>query len=64
MKEKIDLALVKIDQSPALEQEDKSAIMEKIEEWRDEDAAISELTLALEEWWLNVQPIFEEIGLV
>jgi hypothetical protein len=64
MKQKIDLALEEIKKATHIDEEEKPAIIGKIEEWREEKAAISELNNVLEEWWLKVEPIFAEIGLV
>jgi len=64
MDEKINIALKEIQQATHIDDAAKPAIIEKIEEWREEKAAISDLTNTLEEWWLKVEPIFAELGLV
>lgn len=64
MEQKIEQALEKIKTSKHITEEDKSAIIEKIAEWKKEKAAISDLSNTLEEWWLKVEPIFAEMGLV
>lgn len=64
MEQKIEKVLEAIKKSTDISDEEKPAIIEKIEEWREEKAAISDLTNTLEEWWLKVEPIFAEIGLV
>ncbi len=64
MEKKIEKALEKIQNSNTIAEEDKPVIIEKIEEWRDEKAGLSDLNNKLEEWWLKVEPIFAEIGLV
>lgn len=64
MEHKIKQAVEKIKQSKHIDEADKPAIIEKIEEWREEKTAISELNTKLQEWWLKVEPIFAEIGLV
>ena len=64
MEQKIEQVLEKIKTSQHIAEEDKPAIIEKIGEWKEEKAAISDLSNALEEWWLKVEPIFAEMGLV
>ena len=64
MQEKINLAIEEIKNATYIDEADKPLILEKIEEWREEKAAISDLTNALEGWWLKVEPIFAEMGLV
>jgi len=64
MKEKIEQAVKEIQNASHIDDVEKTAIISKIEEWREEKAAISELNNKLEAWWLKVEPIFSEIGLV
>lgn len=64
MQEKIQKVQEKILQSQDIPEEEKSAIMEKIEEWKKEDAAIGDLMTHLRQWWIKVEPIFAEMGLV
>ena len=64
MEQKIEKALHEIQKSTHIDEADKPLIISKIEEWKKEKAAISDLTNALESWWLKVEPIFAEIGLV
>ena len=64
MEQKIEQAVEKIKNSTEINEADKPAIIQKIEEWKKERAAVSDLTNTLESWWLKVEPIFAEIGLV
>jgi len=64
MEQKIAQVVDKIKTSKHINEDDKPMIIEKIEEWKNEKTAISELNLKLQEWWLKVEPIFAEIGLV
>ena len=64
MEQKIAQVVDKIKKSEYINENDKPLIIEKIEEWKEEKTAISELNLKLQEWWLKVEPIFAEIGLV
>ena len=64
MEHKIARAVEEIQKSKHIEEEEKPLIIKKIEEWKEEKTAISELNNKLQEWWLKVEPIFAEIGLV
>jgi len=64
MEQKITQALDEIKKTKNIEESAKPAIIEKIEEWRDEKKALSELTNTLEAWWIKVEPIFADVGLV
>jgi len=64
MEQKIQKVLEEIKVSNKIEESDKPLIIEKIQEWKKEDAAIADLMNTLEEWWIKVEPIFAEIGLV
>jgi len=64
MQEKIEKAVEQIKSSTQIADSDKPLILDKIEEWKQEKTALSELNNKLEEWWLKVEPIFAEIGLV
>jgi len=64
MEHKIAKAVEKIQESKHIAEEEKPLIISKIEEWKEEKTAISELNSKLQEWWLKVEPIFAEIGLV
>ena len=64
MEQKIEQAVEGIKNATNIDEVDKPLILENIEEWKEEKAAISDLTNTLEAWWLKVEPIFAEIGLV
>jgi flagellar motor switch protein FliG len=64
MEQKIQKVVEEIQKASHISESEKPAIIKKIEEWREEKDAISDLTNTLEEWWLKVEPIFAEIGLV
>ena len=42
----------------------KLVILEKIKEWKEEESAINDIAVKLENWWMEVEPIFAEMGLV
>jgi len=64
MEQKIEKIVEEIKNATNIDEADKPLILEKIEEWKEEKAAISDLTNTLEAWWLKVEPIFAEMGLV
>ena len=64
MEQKIEKAVEAIKQAKNISENEKPLILEKIEEWKKEKAAVSDLTNALESWWLKAEPIFAEMGLV
>jgi len=64
MEHKIAKAVDEIQKAKHISDAEKPLIIEKIEEWKEEKTAISELNNKLQELWLKVEPIFAEIGLV
>ena len=64
MEHKIAKAVEQIQKSKHISEEEKPLIIEKIQEWKKEKRAISDLNNVLESWWMKVEPIFAEIGLV
>lgn len=64
MEHKIAKAVEEIQKSKYIAEDEKPLIIEKIQEWKKEKTAISDLNNTLQEWWLKVEPIFAEIGLV
>lgn len=61
MKQKIDSVIEKVENSN-IEEEKKSAIMLKLKEWREEDEAINDVAVRFENFWLELEPIFGELG--
>lgn len=64
MKEKIDKVIHKIESSEQIASENKPLIIQKIKEWREEENAVNDIAIRLENWWMEVEPIFAEMGLV
>jgi len=64
MKEKIEKIIEKVESSKHITAENKPLIIEKIKEWREEENAINDIAVRLENWWMEVEPIFAEMGLV
>jgi len=64
MKEKIEKAIEKVEKSEKVSEESKPLIIQKLKEWREEDDAINDIAVRFENWWMEVEPIFAEMGLV
>jgi len=64
MKKKIEEVINRVQKSDKIAEEDKPLIIKKIEEWRKEESAINEIATKLENWWIEVEPIFSELGLI
>ncbi|RLA72427.1 MAG: hypothetical protein DRG30_07365 [Epsilonproteobacteria bacterium] len=64
MKEKIDTVIEKVEASDTIDIESKSAIMLKLKEWREEDDAINDVAVRFENFWMEMEPIFAEMGWV
>lgn len=63
MKQKIDTVIEKV-KSSEMDEEKKSAIMQKLKEWREEDDAINDVAVRFENFWMEMEPIFAEMGWV
>ena len=64
MEQKIAKVVEEIKNATHIDEVDKPAIIAKIEEWREEKTALSDLSNTLDKWWLKIEPIFAELGLV
>jgi len=64
MQQKIDNVIEEVKASPKIAEEQKPLIIEKIEEWRNEESAVNDVAVKLENWWMEVEPIFAEMGLI
>lgn len=64
MQEKIDKVIEKVEISENIDAEKKSAIMIKLKEWREEDGAINDVAVRFENFWMELEPIFAEMGWV
>jgi predicted choloylglycine hydrolase len=62
MKKKIEEAISHIKESEQISQESKPAIIQKLEEWREEEHAVNDIAVRFEQWWAEVEPIFAELG--
>ncbi|MEA1879465.1 MAG: hypothetical protein U9N11_02305 [Campylobacterota bacterium] len=64
MKDKIEEIIVKVENSTNISTENKPLILKKIDEWAEEENAISDVTIYFENWWMEMEPIFAELGWV
>ncbi len=64
MKAKIDKAIEKVKEADHIDEKNKSAIIEKLKEWREEDDAINDVAVRFEKFWMELEPIFAEMGWV
>ena len=62
MKEKIQKVIEEVEGSEKISVENKPLILEKLKEWKEEDNAISDITVRFEKWWQEMEPIFAELG--
>lgn len=62
MKEKIEKVISHVENSEKISVENKPLILEKLKEWKEEDNAISDITVRFEKWWYEMEPIFAELG--
>ena len=62
MKEKIEEVISHVEKSEKISIESKPLILEKLHEWKEEDNAISEVAVRFETWWMEMEPIFAELG--
>ena len=64
MKKKIEETISHIQDSDKISQESKPAIIQKLEEWREEEHAVNDIAVRFEQWWAEIEPIFAELGWV
>lgn len=62
MKEKIEEVIQHVQKSEKIAEENKPLILEKLEEWREEDEAINDISVRFQNWWMEMEPIFAELG--
>ena len=64
MFEKLEKVIAKINESQHIDEAQKPLIIEKIKEWQKENEAINDIAVRFENWWMELEPIFAEMGLV
>jgi hypothetical protein len=62
MKKRIEEVINHVQKSPKVSPEDKPLILEKLEEWKSEDKAVNDVATRFENWWMEMEPIFAELG--
>ncbi|MFT7823269.1 MAG: hypothetical protein ABXS92_00780 [Sulfurimonas sp.] len=62
MKQKIEEVIQHVQKSEKVSEESKPLIIEKLKEWREEEEAINDIAVRFENWWLEMEPIFAELG--
>jgi len=64
VKNKIEAVIREVERSDKISAESKPLILEKLKEWKEEDNAIAEVAVRFENWWMEMEPIFAELGWV
>lgn len=64
MNSKLEDVVNHIQKSDKISETEKPLIIEKLHEWKNEEGAINEIAVKLENWWLDLEPIFAELGWV
>ena len=62
MKKRIEEVIDHVQRSSKVSEENKPLIIEKLHEWKEEDEAIAEVSVRFEKWWMEMEPIFAELG--
>lgn len=62
MKEKIAETINYVEKTDKISEENKPLILEKLKEWREEEGAINDVAVRFENWWMEMEPIFAELG--
>ena len=62
MKQKIEEVIEYVEKSDKVSQECKPLILDKLNEWRNEESAINDIAIRFENWWMEMKPIFDELG--
>lgn len=62
MKKKIEEVIDHVQKSKKISDESKPLILEKLHEWKNEDNAINDIAIRFENWWMEMKPVFDELG--
>ena len=62
MKKKIEEVINRVQKSDKISDENKPLILEKLKEWKEEDNAIADVNVRFKNWWMEMEPIFAELG--
>ncbi|HQR73807.1 MAG TPA: hypothetical protein PLH07_08470 [Sulfurovum sp.] len=62
MQAKIEQVIKTVLESETISEESKPLILEKLHEWKEEKDALAEVSVRFETWWMEMEPIFAELG--
>ena len=62
MQAKIEEVIKTVLESETISEENKPLILEKLHEWKEEKDALAEVSVRFERWWMEMEPIFAELG--
>lgn len=62
MKKKIEEVIKQVEESEKISVENKPLILEKLQEWKSEEKVINDVAVRFENWWMEMEPIFAELG--
>lgn len=63
MKTRADEVIQKVKDSDHIEADKKAAVVEKLNEWKsDKNAESNSLAVTFEKFWMELEPIFSEMG--
>lgn len=64
MRKRIEEVIHHVEKSSHVSEENRPLILEKLKEWKEEEDAIAEVSVRFETWWMEMEPIFAELGWV
>ena len=62
MKDKIEEVIKQVEGSEKIAAENKPLILEKLDEWKNEEKVVNDVAVRFENWWMEMEPIFAELG--
>lgn len=62
MKDKIEEVIKEVEGSEKISVENKPLILEKLQEWKGEEKVVNDVAVRFEKWWMEMEPIFAELG--
>lgn len=63
MKTRADEVIQKVKDADHIEADKKAAVVEKLNEWKsDKNAESNSLAVTFEKFWMELEPIFSEMG--
>lgn len=64
MRDKIEKTIEHIENSNKLSKETKKEVLQKLHEWKNEKNIINDVAIRFENYWLEIEPLFAEMGWV